>query len=430
MRSGFGLRGSRRVVVMTLLVCLLSAGGRAQSGPVRASSGSPAARAEYERALAARKASRPEQAIDGFRRAIELDPTFVEAHEAFIRESRRSSGDTPQAAAANTARMYRDWAARAPENPVYRWGLAQTLEDLDAAEEAYRHAVTLDPGFARGWFDRAAMAERRGDRRLYVECARRAAEAAPENAAYRVSYAWAVRDDDAALSNQALESVAARRPVTEDVGKALYWRAFFAATPAERTERFTRAYELLAGTGNRWFESAARELVLLRLRTDPAAAQTVLRSALREKPADQGLTSLVTTVDAMARARTLIARRQFAEAKAALDAVGMPPGVAATAFSLMRVDVGNRLGAVRAGYDRLVAMMAADPDDDVRAALRRQAERLGRSAEVVAGDIRNTRVRSGRVAPEFGYADLRTGAPVRLSDLRGKVVLLSFWFPT
>jgi tetratricopeptide (TPR) repeat protein/plasmid stability protein len=413
-----------------LALCVSGVAGHAQSGPLKASTGTPDARAEYERALSARKASQSAQALDGFRRAIERDPTFVEAHEGFIRESRRWSSTTKEMTAASLTTVYLDWTKQAPENPVYHWGLGRTLDDLNEAAEAYRRAVTLDPGFARAWFDRGTNAELRGDRRLYVECVRRASEAAPDDTAYRSLYAWAVRADDPALADRALDDVAARHPVTEDVGKALYWRAYFATTPDERAAKFTHAIERLSGTGNRWFESAARELVLLRLTDDPFAAQTVLRSALREKPADQWLVSLVPTVDAMAKARTSIDRGRFTEAKAALDAVGSPVGMAATAFSLMRVQVENGLGEVRSGYDRLIAMMASEPDDGVRSKLSRQAARLGRSADRVARDIREARVRRSHVVPDFQFPDVRTGAPVRLSDLRGKVVLLSFWFPT
>src|SRR5207244_2618787 len=77
-------------------------------------------------------------------------------------------------------------------------------------------------------------------------------------------------------------------------------------------------------------------------------------------------------------------------------------------------------------YASLVESAAAAPDERVEAALQTYAKALNKSADDVAADIWRIRDTNAVPAAPFELSSDRGGAPVKLSDYRGKVVLLAF----
>jgi hypothetical protein len=71
----------RALLIAVTLLLLFGLFVHPGCGPRYDSSGSPAARALYATGDAARKAGRHAEAAGAFRRAVEVDPDFVDAHQ-------------------------------------------------------------------------------------------------------------------------------------------------------------------------------------------------------------------------------------------------------------------------------------------------------------------------------------------------------------
>ncbi len=71
------------------------------------SAGTPAAKAEFEQGEAAFKQQDNAKAVAFYRKAIELDPDFVEAHEKFIFASKLAASNEAKKAAAPEAEQKR-----------------------------------------------------------------------------------------------------------------------------------------------------------------------------------------------------------------------------------------------------------------------------------------------------------------------------------
>jgi len=80
-------------------------------------------------------------------------------------------------------------------------------------------------------------------------------------------------------------------------------------------------------------------------------------------------------------------------------------------------------------YTTLVESVAAAPDDRVQAALEKYGTALQKTRQEIDADIWRIRDATATPATPFQLTNAGTGKPVQLSDYRGRVVLLAFWFP-
>lgn len=126
--------------------------------PSSGARGSGSAEAWYERGCALEEAD-PAAAVDAYRRAIALDPTFADAHVNLGR-LRHEAGDAAEAEA-----HYRQALSGRPDDATAAFDLGVALEDLgrDAeAIDAYERAVELDATHADAFFNLAGACERSG----------------------------------------------------------------------------------------------------------------------------------------------------------------------------------------------------------------------------------------------------------------------------
>jgi peroxiredoxin/tetratricopeptide (TPR) repeat protein len=79
-------------------------------------------------------------------------------------------------------------------------------------------------------------------------------------------------------------------------------------------------------------------------------------------------------------------------------------------------------------FAALTRLVGVDPTESRVKMLGEAEKAAGRTREETSAAVRAVRERHARPAPDFTLKNL-DGKPVSLSSLRGKVVLLSFWFP-
>ena len=133
----------------------------------------------------------------------------------------------------------------------------------------------------------------------------------------------------------------------------------------------------------------------------------------------------------MARAQTLVAGRQFAEALAQLEKTERPSGNHGATWTLLKAEAaagaGNREQALRDAASK-ARRRAGHPRGRALATIRRR--RSARQPRDVAADIWRLRDARADAGAPFALTSLRDGTPVQLADFRGRVVLVAFWYPT
>jgi hypothetical protein len=99
-------------------------------------------------------------------------------------------------------------------------------------------------------------------------------------------------------------------------------------------------------------------------------------------------------------------------------------------LTLVRAEAVAASGAVAKAYDdMLAAVLADDRTPEYLHALVKYGAALGRSAKDIEAEIWTRRLARAQPFKEFDLQKLGGKEHVKSSELRGKVVVIEFWFP-
>jgi len=393
----------------------------------RESKGTAEAKARLAEGESAVKAGKLADAASAFRKAIDADPDYAGAHQRFIDVSRRLDGPAGLAAAnARLEQQYERWARQYPKRAVYQWALGVLTEDAAAGDAHCRKALAIDPTFAPAHLLLAQNADQRGDFEAQRDHLKSAADASPDDPRYLVRYAWALRKSDPDRFRALANDVIAKFPESPQAAEALYDLAATSANPERRRylDRLRAAYPV-----DRFGYSSQGMYDLYGELTTPADALALALEMAKAFPSNRTWAQRVVIQDAMTRAKTLIADGKFAEAADAIDKTQRPSGSHAITWTLLKADAAAGAGRVDQAYAALLDTLTTVPDERLESALRKNGGALGRPRAEIDADVWRARDAKAKPAPLFELPSSRGGAPVKLADYRGRLVLLAFWFP-
>jgi thiol-disulfide isomerase/thioredoxin len=146
--------------------------------------------------------------------------------------------------------------------------------------------------------------------------------------------------------------------------------------------------------------------------------------------ASQGFPEKLELAKGVRTIRKLINQKNYADAKKEIANLKLPrySGVV-NMITLLKSEVMDAAGSTKSAYDSLLVIEAKMPADDINAAIIRYGKRLGKDAEQTEKDIWAIRNNTSKPAPPFELGLYTSTKKVKLEDYKGKVVLLTFWFP-
>jgi thiol-disulfide isomerase/thioredoxin len=409
----------------------------------------PAAKAPYDRATTLLQRHDTTGALAALRRAIEADPDYLAAHSQFIHVSelklfvRDDSDDARTELSWKNAihaieRQYAAWSSRFPKSAGVAFGMGSALYDAEdpGAKPYLLRAIRLDPTLAAAYADLSIDAERWGDDAQAREYERKAAAADPANPDYAFYYAWDIKEVDPDKWQGLVQMIVRRFPTNERGAQALSWLARLAPKDSEAFS--VRIYEQLRAQYPPalfpyWSGGGMERLFEIETGTAPdkalALAQDML--AVMPKPEDQATWgSRLVYARNLVLVQALVAQRQFAAASAVLSATRYPEYARnPETFAILKAAIADSAGSTRMAYDSTLAIYAAGPSDSERAALVRYGAKLGKSAARTDSDAWAIRDTAAKPAPAFKLAAYASHDSIALADYRGKIVLLTFWFP-
>jgi tetratricopeptide (TPR) repeat protein len=393
----------------------------------RESNGTPAAKALFAQGDAAAKAGKLADAAAAFRKAIDADPDFVDAHQRFIEVSQRlemPSSRTPSVA--HLQELYERWARQYPKRAVYQWALGFLNAEPDKADVFFKKAVAIDPAFARAYFLLAKNADLRGDWTAQRQYLKTAVDSNPDEPRYLLQYGNAQKKSDPSRFREIALQVVDKFPTSQSAAQALYYLGREASSPERRAihNRLRANYPV-----DRFGYSASAMYDLYAELTTPSEALLLAQEMARAQPTSKTWQTRVTVQEAMLRAESLVADARFVDALDLLEKTPRPSGNHGTTWTLLKAEAAAGSGHVDRAYAALLDSAAALPDPRVDTVLLKYGTTLGKTPRDVDADLWGQRDARAKVAAAFELPSARDGSLVKLADYRGRVVLLAFWFP-
>ncbi len=438
----------RNLAVIVTFLCLAAALAIAQEHKPSA-----AAKAAYDEARKAKPkgfAGEPKEFQRGvqlLQKAIALDPDYYDAHEEYVLMYKFAAApdklteDPKKVKAAEPAwnkaqkeleDQYQKLVAEHPDRAVYAWTMGRVLdyEDPDRAVEYYKQALKLDPHCGPAYDMLASIAEEHGDLALSQEYARKAYEAWPGDehlwSHYLGAYTSVPTPANIAKTEQIALEGATKFP--EEAARMLG----YTAGRTTDNQQARQIYELI----QQKFPKEANGHTLiplfnLYLKADRAKALELANELMKSDPSDKQWPRLKSYAQALTHADALMAKGDFDKALTTLDGVKLPSQrmVEHRWLDLARAQALAGQGKVDTAYANLLKEFAATPSDEVQAALNTYGQKLGKTEAQVEADIAAQRTNAAKPGLPFTLTDYATGKPVSLSDYKGRVVLVNFWYP-
>jgi thiol-disulfide isomerase/thioredoxin len=429
-----------------IVAAVLSLAAALPQAPLAESPGTPQARAAFDAGRAADRGGDPVKAAALFRKAIDLDPRFVEAHDEFISTTQmaayaydpvKRSGDdaAEKRATAELETVYGGWAKAHPDLAVYEWALSKLAgKDWNAAERHLTRAIAISPAFARPYQDLALIAELRGDNAGRMGYLKKAADLNPTDASYFFSYAYATKAVDPARSFELLQEVATRFPTSDRGAQALYWAAYETPGVPAKLAIYERLKTAFPPEKFAWSESGMSDLFEVLSAGAPDQASALAADMLNRITASsekKSWTELAAYAAALSESAALRAKGDGKAAVARLESVKPLPSYRDQApLAMARAAALQSAGDGPAAYAVLAAVAAKTPSDELLAALTEIGRASGKAPKAIDADLWQLRDAAAKPAAAFSLPDYPDRKNVSLADYRGKVVLLNFWYPS
>jgi tetratricopeptide (TPR) repeat protein len=419
----------KKLAILFLVSLLL---GTVTDSWAKESQGTAAAKAEIEKGNAATKKGDYSQAARYYRKAIELDPGFLDAHFRFISASMRPDKKHDfDAVTKRLQKLYQGWADKS-DKAVYEWALGVLSYKTPAkSEEYYRKAIAMDPNFARAYYELAQRVVYRGQNLASLQYLKKAVEIDPDNSDYVYDYAVALSKSNPAEARKLFLQIVARFP-NEDKGASALLSL---ADQTDKLEDKIAIFERLKTEypPERFSVSAhgMQPLFALYSQSDPAKALALAQQMAKTLPEAQKKTwqTRVTYQQNVIDARKLLTEKKFAEALALLEGTPNPSHVPDVATTLMKAEAEHGMGEDAKAYERIARIVMDSPSDMLNAVLCKYGAQLQKSPRQVDDDVWLMRDQKATAAPDFELPKFSDDKKVRLSDYRGRVVMVNFFFP-
>lgn len=366
--------------------------------------------------------------------AIEANPNSVEAHEAYIKATGFTKWGAPEDPA--FLKQYQDWMQKFPTSAVvpYAIGHAYAGKESPKAKPYLLKAVEIDPKFDKAYFDLWIDAERWGDFKLSQAYLVKAKEAAPKNADYAFYYANSFSNTDFKTYRKLSLEVAKDFPNTERGAQALYWLANHTENSKDKIKYYEQQKKDFPADKFNWTSSGMIEYFNFLLKTAPDKALSLAESisALRQGDArDKKMwEGNISTVKSVIEINELLSKGKATEAATIAEKLTVPKYGSAKEYVLfLKARVLDATGKAEDAYKNLLLYYVKEPTESIHRELMHYASKMGRDQAKVNDDVWYIRDTAAKEAPNFTLENYYTKSNTSLSDYKGKVVMITYWFP-
>lgn len=438
------LKATRKILLSVLVCALLPCAAQAAHAPPAA------AQAALKHAATLDNEKKFTEAVAALVQAIDIDPDFIAAHEQLQNVSGELKGAAyddkklePEYKAVEKTidGQYKEWEKRYPDSLGIMYGEANRYasEESPKARAYLLKLIRRDPDNAKAYLLLSQDADRRGDRKAALAYMQKAASLDPKNPDYAFYYASGLQYVDRARWEAASLDVVKRFPASERGAQALYWLGMRAENDRQRVAMWEQLRAKFPPQKFNWSANAMPSLFEAYLRIDPAKAANfagAMKAGAAKGAKGEAEKSAKEWDKRIALANTVVAvNRDLAQGKSTqamtvLNKLATERTSSNAAMIVrLKAQVLASAGKKQEAYDNLLKQLAKAPDRDTHAALQRYGKQLGKTNAQVEADLNAVLVAGSKPATPFKLHTYGSNETVSLDKLKGKVILISFWFP-
>ncbi len=359
--------------------------------------------------------------------AIEAYPDSLSLHQQYIKESGLSEEALEE--------QYHKWIKKFPKSAIVPFALGEAFcnKELPAAKPLLLKAVERNPKLAKAYFYLWIDGERWGDFDKSTEYLLKAKQAEPDNPDYAFYYAASFGNSDFNKYRELSLEVTRKFPESERGAQSLYWLAHRSSDKADKIKYYELLKTKFPPETFRWSSSGMYSYfdVLLEISSEKAVilAQAMLDISTSERDLKTWKKQLTVAQD-VNKANVYFLENNPKKALSVLDStVPLRWSNAKDLILLLKTKAMDESGKTESAYDELKIAYAKSPEKKLKKALDKYGSKLGKKSNEIEKDIWFVRDTMSEPATNFTLKNYLTPGKTSLSDYKGKVVLLTYWFP-
>ncbi len=377
-------------------------------------------------------------AVSDWKLKVEAHPDSLSFHTGYIKSigwdgnlfilerDFKSRYDSAEAILDN---QYRIWASMFPKIPAVHYAIGSAFYDHESPKAtAYlKKAAELDSKNADALFKLSIDAERWGNGKAASDYMKLASEADPANPAYLFYYAANFRRTNLDFYREKVQELVKLFPAHERAAQGLYWLAYETKDRESKIKIYEELRSKFPPEKFNWSESGMYGLFDQYLFSQQFNKANDLAQSLVAK---RGWSEMQVFAKSISVIQKYMDSGNY---KVAYDSILKLKLAKFTSYQdkvvMIEADLADRTGNSVAGYEKLLKKHAKEPTDELARLLKVYSEKIGKDETEVAKNILAIRDNTKKPAYLFELGLYTSNSKLALSDLKGKVVLLTFWFP-
>jgi len=358
---------------------------------------------------------------------VVANPNDLNGHEKFIRYL---GADSPEVAA-----QYEIWVKQFPKSSIVPYSLGKAYAGMESpkARPWLLKAVAIDPKMAKAYSDLWIDGERWGDFKVAREYLKKAMETEPTSPDYAFYYRSGLKGSDPEGYRKGMYEMTQLFPTSERGAQSLYWLGLYVKDNKEKLAIYTQLKNQYPPEKFNWSSSGMYDFYYLYLHTTPEKAielaQYMATVSTREGD-KKSWSGRVKLAQDLIQVKSLMAQNKYTEAQTAVESITLERRSAATdMINLLKAELCDITGNTAVAYKKLVYSYAAAPADDIYEAMEKYGKKLGKDKNELFADIWKIRDSVSVPATPFSLGQYFKEGKASLADFKGKVILLTYWFP-
>ncbi len=359
--------------------------------------------------------------------AVEANPDSIRIHQSYIKAVGINNSDLPV--------QYETWSKQFPRSAVVPFAIGDAYYNVESpkAKPWLLKALYINPKFAKAYFDLWIDGERWGDfvgSRKYL---RKALESDPQNPDYTFYYGNTFKETDPERYKREMWALPKNFPKSERGAQALYWLGLYVTDYDEKIKVYSQLKKNYPPEKSGWSSSGMYNFFYTYLERDPAKALEVANSIIAISTTENDKKSWgdrAKVAQDLIKIKSLLAERKATAALGIAEAINPERrSPAADQIILLKSEIYDITGNTKLAYEKLVGYYALNPGDQVKEALLKYGKKLGKNNNGAFADIWKIRDSTAVQATPFSLEQYLKVGKASLSDFKGKVILLTYWFP-